>query len=713
MNVDLFDYVRTFKWDEFIKSITDTTDVNIKDDGGNYLIQYIILYNNPQALNKILPLNPLLNWLDLEGKTILFEPIKYNYIDTINILLEHDKQQIGENIVNIKDKYGNYPIHYALIMNNKDVFELLVTVCKLSIIDRNGNTIIHLIAKGKSITFLSDLLMSKININMVNNEGFTPLHLACIYDSNDIIQYFLDNKADPNIYEKNSMMSPIFVCLLNGNNEGVNKIFNCSIPYKINMQEIEGNTLLHLSIIENNHEITNEIMTHFGDSIDYNITNKSGNTALHIIFQKIISNDTNIDNYNMSVFLTNTNINIQNNSGHTCWHYLIKLDVFANFTDILTKKKNNIFVLNKKNMSPYDLLNSKNQHFANFQNMIAESYYHTLINNTGKTWMSDIDIKCASNNYNKQKCLSLIKKYIFEEKKSYPASKKKYCIDIVSEVDNSPNNFTGISLDVLTSYIYLLKHYETLSSSIGENFKSNIHVSNLYTSMGVEKNLSFDYQNFEILWVFMKLVFPTTLEQHMKEFIENKDKKILAIPLGIDMELGAHSNIIIIDKTFKTIERFEPNGAQEPYRLNYNGNVLDFSLSKYFSNHFQKYEYLKPKDTQEIIGFQTLEMQENAKKKKIGDPEGFCVGWCLWYLVQRLTYLVHPCELSLKLKINIKGKNLSFKDLIRSFMNTVLSERNSLLEELELDVNDVVNENITDKQLQDLEQSIKAIIMNI
>jgi hypothetical protein len=107
-------------------------------------------------------------------------------------------------------------------------------------------------------------------------------------------------------------------------------------------------------------------------------------------------------------------------------------------------------------------------------------------------------------------------------------------------------------------------------------------------------------------------------------------------------------------------------------------------------------------------------MVENKKMKKIGDPGGFCVGWCLWYLEQRLKYLVHPKTLVIKLIVNIKSKNISFKNLIRSYVNSLLDEfRDKILNELDIDINDIINENITETKSKELEKVLTAQIASL
>ena len=104
------------------------------------------------------------------------------------------------------------------------------------------------------------------------------------------------------------------------------------------------------------------------------------------------------------------------------------------------------------------------------------------------------------------------------------------------------------------------------------------------------------------------------MEDCINIFIKS-DKQIMGIPIGIDLDNGSHANVLIIDKHFKTIERFEPNGAEEPINFNYNSHLLDYILKTYFLKFFIDYEYLEPSIFLPVIGFQSLEVIENTKNK--------------------------------------------------------------------------------------------------
>jgi ankyrin repeat protein len=46
------------------------------------------------------------------------------------------------------------------------------------------------------ISFFSLLIRAGVNINSIDNDGWTPLHAAAHWDKHDIIKYLIDRNAD-------------------------------------------------------------------------------------------------------------------------------------------------------------------------------------------------------------------------------------------------------------------------------------------------------------------------------------------------------------------------------------------------------------------------------------------------------------------------------------------------------------------------------------
>jgi len=132
----VFKFIYKNKFDKIINYIEkNNLDINLRDKNNNYLIEYIIYNNNYNILNYLLTKNIIIDFINSEGRTIFYYIIKFNYID----LLKNIIQSNIFDIYNITDKYNNIPLHYAIIMNNKKAFNLLIEKSDVNFIDINGN----------------------------------------------------------------------------------------------------------------------------------------------------------------------------------------------------------------------------------------------------------------------------------------------------------------------------------------------------------------------------------------------------------------------------------------------------------------------------------------------------------------------------------------------------------------------------------------------
>ena len=106
-----------------------------------------------------------------------------------------------------------------------------------------------------------------------------------------------------------------------------------------------------------------------------------------------------------------------------------------------------------------------------------------------------------------------------------------------------------------------------------------------------------------------------------------------------------------------------------------------------------------------------IENLETEKCKQVGDPNGFCTVWSIWYCYQKLLNLNIPSkELVEQLINNIKLEGKSFKNLIRNFSKNISEYRDEYLKKVNLDINSWVLSNYTEKQIEDLEKLIIKLI---
>jgi|UniRef100_A0A6C0GZF5 ankyrin repeat protein len=691
INTQLFNFAISQDWENIEKIIKENKDIdlNIRDDSNNYLIQFIILYNKPNLIDIFVEKKCRMDIIDNDGKTLLYYAIKFNYIKLVEKLLSIN--YIGFPIIDLKDKNKYYPIHHAILFNNQSILEILINnKADINIKDSFGNTPLFIAIKQKNFKIIKYLLSNKkININITNDIGETALHIACNYEQESIVDLLLQNKdLDINLQDFQNKFTPIIYAIALNNFNIVNMLINQD-NINLLLQDNLGNTAVHHSIIE---ETSTEIKKIINEKIEkdklkeiFNMTNINGNTILHLLLENNIQ-------INLSLYIENTNLNLQNYIGNTIWHLFGKR--WYNYIEILEKKKNNIFIKNKKNIIPFDLYKDSDK----FLDMIIKSYYNYL-KSKKKEWKNDWENICKNNdlvkkldfkdNSSEKNCYERIKNHILNDKSSVPYKKSTYCVVF----DNTPTidfiTYTGTSLDILSGLLFL-KQFDDVQTSLTKKFISNDELAEYYKILGIIKEIKGEYMNFEITWLYQKIFFPKNID-NIIENLNNNKKRFLIIPIGIHQDNGAHANILLYDSKLNEMERFEPAGGEYPLEYNYNPDLLDYYIESFFSEKFKGLKYFKPRSYEMNIGFQTMEIIDI--NKKIGDPNGFCGAWSLWWVYMRIKNdTIDRKKLFINLVKNIRRNNLSFKTIIRSFSKLIIDIRDNLLKKVSLDINKWLND---------------------
>jgi hypothetical protein len=193
----------------------------------------------------------------------------------------------------------------------------------------------------------------------------------------------------------------------------------------------------------------------------------------------------------------------------------------------------------------------------------------------------------------------------------------------------------------------------------------------------------------------------------------SRKKRFVIIPIGIEMSKGSHAGYIIYDNEKKEVERFEPHGSTTPPGLYYNPDLLDEILESRFKIIDENIKYIRPKDYLPKVGFQLLDITEN-KKRKIGDPEGFCALWSMWYVDMRITYKDMNRDDLVKMLIrSIKSKNISFRNMIRNYGRNIIKIRDDILKKSDMNINDWLNDQYTDVQINSIMVQLNAQVEQV
>ena len=110
-------------------------------------------------------------------------------------------------------------------------------------------------------------------------------------------------------------------------------------------------------------------------------------------------------------------------------------------------------------------------------------------------------------------------------------------------------------------------------------------------------------------------------------------KRFAAVFISLTFDTMLHANVLVYDFKNMTVERFEPYGNSSTYDEMYLDKlIMDYILK--FKN--TKIKYYTPGDFLETGRFQTISNDSSLEVKKTGDPFGYCLAWCLWYIEIKL-----------------------------------------------------------------------------
>ena len=155
---EIFNLIKNKDFDKIYNLIKkkEITKFDIKDNNYNYLIQYFVNYNQLDIFSLILEMKCTIriDILDSDGRNILYYCIKFNYIPLLKKIIEINKKNIGISIIDLQDRLGFTTLHYAIIFNNEDAFNILL--------DNSADP--YIISKDESNAFILALMYKRNNI---------------------------------------------------------------------------------------------------------------------------------------------------------------------------------------------------------------------------------------------------------------------------------------------------------------------------------------------------------------------------------------------------------------------------------------------------------------------------------------------------------------------------------------------------------------------
>ena len=285
------------------------TSIFIFENIENINLLTVSIFKN---FNKIInEFNPEKEFLPDSKKIIVQNPPKMEVLSSCQQLIRTIKNNnvrktkllITSKNINCRDKYGNTPLHIAALKGNVKIIDLLLGI--------------------KTTTQKVPLYMDMAKLDIKNKKGDTFLHIL------------VQNKLYPNW-------------------ELIGLLRRAEIQSIVNLQNVQGNTPLHILAQAGNITLIKELLN-YGAVME--IQNKEGNTFLHTIACNWNKND--VEDIVWHLYENRKKnlqkiINIPNHQGNTVLHLTNMVQAYW-ASDMLMEIGADDFILNHKGYTPYDL----------------------------------------------------------------------------------------------------------------------------------------------------------------------------------------------------------------------------------------------------------------------------------------------------------------------------------------------------------------------
>jgi len=343
-------------------------------------------------------------------------------------------------------------------------------------------------------------------------------------------------------------------------------------------------------------------------------------------------------------------------------HYLLQTKNIPKKILIKFIKNSDMYQKNANGVSPMDLLNM-NKAIKNYKKMVNlgdKKYNHDKIEIYNNSIMPDVEYT-EYGLFNADLIHSMI-----------------YIIYLLKKFNNLTFPF---QYPVHEKYLF---EKQLIKGEI--SITTDVVTKMAYTVIGMMYSLLFSACTGIIIWKDKNLYhINKTIKWYIKRII-NSNYKFIVLKLTIVVNASyTHANILLYDIVKKRLTRFEPYGVNEVDFYDYES--LDKVLLRSFMDVDKDIKYISPKDYLTNTRFQTLSDEDNKNNYRLGDPTGYCLAWCIWFIEIKLSNPDVDDIILMKNAMNSilahkNNKTNSFMRYIRQYAKKLDSEKNKIFEEI-------------------------------
>lgn len=594
------------------------------------------------------------------------------------------------------------------------------------------NNFIHICAirgNNKLIDYIDDKNIDKYKSN---GKGENILHLLLKYGWDELALELIEKDDKYLDYSNLIFQYPIIYCInrIYIFNKILDVVYN-KYPEQINIVDTRNKTLVSYIIMQIKDDINNkyfELIKKIKDKINFNLPEERP-ILIHCILNKLIylskyliENSYGINSYNKyQLFPIHAIIELNNynllkellnnkdfdrnilNIGGLRNDYLPLILCFKNLIKYKNKKEINkmiILILNK--IKNFNIIDENKNTYAHY---IADLIYikHIKINKK----ISDKILKKSNLNY--KNIIGITPNNIIDNNISDKCILPKINKIVFPEINkqSGPGIFVSDILHNMIYTLYLLKKYNNIIIPINNNIKYKEEILRKLNMQDINYSFSYDSMRdillfgYDIFYQMMPYIIlwkddslnwmDDNLIDCLKSCMSDKTKKYILLKVTIITKTNnLHANIVLFDKEDNSYRRFEPYGnLLLTDELNLDKRIIDI----FTKLTHKKIKYYKPSDYLEEGRFQSISNDGSSEVRKVGDPMGFCLAWCFWYIEIRLKNI----NLSEKELINMAAEKIfsnycdsstPYNDFIRDYGRMLNKQKDIYFDKFKINKND-------------------------